>query len=169
MSNNGDAMTPLSERDILVQLANEIDGVSDLGLTTCWIDPDKWAGRMGFVVQHSERIRKFADDLVLRINQRTGPSADPTVATELVRHSAAFVDAFETLGRFRELAPSSLVTATQSIVAEWEATHQAIGRAALFLGLQDDAEYKAIVARRPLYRDGLERCVAVFRQRPVTT
>ncbi len=140
---------------LLTDLANEVDGLVDMGITVCLIDEERMAGRHDFMNRRASIIR----GLVKSIVDRHGTTALPT---ELISGSDRLLSAFASLEQFRSIRAESLRSVTDAVSAGWEDVHKSIRDIATEFGLIGENWYADVRERQDSYRSRLTHLFRLF-------
>lgn len=150
----------------LVDLANEIDGVVDFGITVCFMDEEKMAGRHGYITQRCDRIRSIVKSVGSSIEKLGAPNVEQLslLQSELTANTDRFLQAYASLEVFRSLEAESIRSATQAVQLGWEAIHQSIREMAKTAGVFDQSWYNPISKRQQTYRDTVRQLPVWFQE-----
>src|ERR1043165_12978 len=126
---------------LLTDLANEIDGVVDLGITVCLMDDKKADGRQGYIVKRSEKIRLLVKEILTVVKHSCVACSDDTLALQsiLLARSELFLTALSSLERFRILDYEALRSATDAFYAGWSTLHRLIRITPEVAGFRDNS------------------------------
>ncbi|HKI34217.1 MAG TPA: hypothetical protein VKA46_20360 [Gemmataceae bacterium] len=151
---------------LLADLANEIDGIADFGVTACLIDEGNWAGRHGYIVQRCGEVCLTVGSIVAFIDQSAvaSPPHLLPLRSDLVAGSDQLLNALSSLEHFRTLPAEATRSAAESLRAGWEATHQSITQLAAAFGLLDESWCSEVRERQDAYRNGLEGLMTWLRE-----
>src|SRR5216683_7441360 len=85
--------------DMLSDLASEIDGVVDFGMTVCATKEDRIAGRHTYIIQQCEKIHRVVDSILSVMNEDRSPNLDVliTLRSELLSGTDQLLSAFLSL------------------------------------------------------------------------
>lgn len=142
---------------LMIDLANEVDGVADFGITVCLIDEEKMAGRQQYINQRSEKILVAVDSIISFIKGTTQENSEQVLLAqaELLAGSLLLTSGFKALQYFRRLTPETLCGSTSALRTSWEAIHRSIPQLPEAMGVLDDSWYAAIAVRQESYRTRL--------------
>src|SRR5438105_4050348 len=106
----------------MIDLADEIDGVADFGITVCLIDEKKMAGRQQYIIQHADKICGVVDAIVSFIKGTTQTISEGVLLlqAELLAGSWLVSSGFRALQHFRRLTAETLRVATEAVRGGWE-------------------------------------------------
>jgi hypothetical protein len=148
----------------LIDLANEIDGVVDFGMTVCFLKEEEMAGRHRYIDQRCDAIRRIVNSVITAMSD---PNLDKAMElsasqSDLIAATDQLLAAFRALERFRSLRPASVRSWADAVRTGWETTHGVIRRIADSLHLPDQAWYFPILERHDSYRTHLEGVCTCF-------
>ena len=154
----------------LAELAGEIDGIADLGITVCLLHEERMAGRHNYIVRQCDRIRHLVDAIGSLLNEAKTPAFDDVSALQftLVADSNQLLNVFESLESFRSLGKESLRSSTDALRTAWESIHQTILAIAQAFHLLDESWYSPIRERQATYRGNLEHLFEWFQEAAAT-
>jgi len=155
-------LTPLVNR--LIELANEIDGIADFGMTVCIGDDEKMAGRHDYVTRRCEKVRRIVDSISSLVEVLNAPDLDRLFAAQsrLNAGSEMLLTAFVDLEHFRGQSADLIRSATNAVRTGWEAIHLSIKAIAESLNILDESWYFSIRERQDTYRAQLEHIGSAF-------
>ena len=148
----------------LIDLAGEIDGVADFGMTVCFLKEER-DGRHQYIAQRCERIQLLVDSAIAAMNEMPPlPTKEMSeLQADLVAAAAQLLAGFRSLEGFRRLRPDGVRSATDGFRSGWEAVHRVISDIADALDSLDEWWYVPIRGRQGTYRTQLEQvCLALF-------
>ncbi len=135
--------------DMLSDLASEIDGVVDFGMTVCATKEDRIAGRHTYIIQQCEKIHRVVDSILSVMNEDRSPNLELSGTDQLL-------SAFLSLEHFRSLSSDCFRSTADALRAGWESIHRVIPALAEKLDLLDPSWYSPIRERQDTYRTHLE-------------
>src|SRR5438105_2323474 len=117
---------PKSLSGLLAELASELDGIVDMGMTVCLVGEEKMAGRHGYLQRTETAIRDLVRSIVALLDVRSSDPGSPRTAarSQLIAGSEACLGAFVALQNFRNLPVESLPSTIASFATGWETVHQ---------------------------------------------
>src|SRR4051812_25695773 len=130
-------MSPKNEQvissllQLLNDLANQIDGLVDLGITICFVnDEHSGADSAGYFVQTIEKVRTTLKGILVSLNEARQSASEEsgTLQHELLSATERFLRGFESLATFRSLSVESLRSATTEFHEGWDTIHALIQR-----------------------------------------
>jgi hypothetical protein len=154
----------------LIDLAGEIDGVADFGMTVCYMN-EETEGRHQYIAQRCERIQLLVDSVISAMNEMPPlPSNEMSaLQADVVAGTALLLNGFRSLERLRSLAPDSVRSSTDAVRAGWETVHRVIRIIADALDAGDQSWYVPIRERQGTYRTQLEQVGSCFYQEALTS
>jgi hypothetical protein len=150
----------------MVDLANEVDGVVDFGMTVCFMDEAKMAGRHGYITQRCDKIRSIVKSIGSCIRKLNVPNGEQLslLHSQLTTNSDLFLNAYAHLEAFRRLGPESVRSTVDAVRLGWEAIHESIRELAGSAGVFDQAWYSPILERQQNYRNTVRQLPVWFQE-----
>ncbi len=147
----------------LRELADEIDGLADLGIAV-GLAQEEMGGRHLYFMQRSERIQHLVDSVGSSVNTVDFSNLQDlhSLQSDLVASAYPLLKAFCSLEAFRTLSPDAIRSSVEALRAGWERMHQVIRGIAATLGLLDQAWYSTVLERHDSYRSQLEHVGSCF-------
>ena len=150
---------------LLLELANEIDGVADFGLTVCFVNEDEMAGRHLFIRQRCEKTRLIVDSIVTSLSGVVLPGlkALPALQSDLVAGTDLLLVGSNLWSSFALSVRSELVPVSKPFgrMGNNSSGYSAIANALDLLG---QSWYAPILERQNAYRTQLEHIGSCFQE-----
>jgi hypothetical protein len=153
---------------LIIDLANTIDSVVDLGITIAMTDT-KVAGREVYCQREAEHIRSLGarlDSILTNLN-----SYDPymfaemtIIGSDVVFASHLLSSEFITISNHRTHQPETILAAIESVSIAWETIHTALLRLIEMLGLAQRDWFSVIRQRHGTYQTSLTELHRSFRR-----
>jgi hypothetical protein len=155
--------------NLLTDLAGEIDGLADLGITVCFIQEEEMAGRHSYLVQRCEQIRLIVNSLVSTMNGISSlQSKEPgSLQSELLAATDLLLNAFGSLERFRNLSPDCVRSSAEAFCTGWETIHRLIPAIVETLHFLDQSWFLPILERENSYRTQLSNVCSRFSEEAI--
>jgi hypothetical protein len=158
--------SPQSPADCFGQLADAIDGIVDFGMTICFMDEDKMAGRAAYVAQECDKVRLSANivNSFVEKSMSRNPDHSQKLRSTLLSNVDLFLGSFLSLSAFRKMEEERVGSKAKLVQKSWEAIHQSLRESAVASGVFDQSWYDPILQRQETYRNTLSQIGDWFRE-----
>jgi hypothetical protein len=132
----------------LIELANELDGLADLGISVFAMESaDVALFRHAYIMKHRGNIRRIVDDVTSLTTPLAHTNEWSRIHAELKAGADQLTTSLGELERFRDLDPESMRILTEAFRCGWESLHRLIVTIGTTAGVLHDDWYSPIRER----------------------